>query len=260
MQAVRLKGISKRYNIYDRPTDRLKELLWRNRRCYHREFWALHNLDLDIQAGTTTAIIGPNGSGKSTLLQIIAGVLQPTTGIVEKHGRITAILELGAGFQPDCTGRENVMLNGLILGIPERELIALLDSIADFAEIGDFFDQPVGTYSSGMVVRLAFSAAVAVNPEILIVDEALAVGDTRFQTKCMKKILDLHAAGTTIIYVTHDMHSVRYYCNQVVLLNGGLVVAQGDTEPVVRKYEELMSDRGIIAPKVIAPPVSVTSR
>ena len=257
MHKIRLHNISKKYNIYDHPTDRLKELLWRNRRCYHREFWALRGFNLDIKAGTTTALIGPNGSGKSTLLQIIAGVLQPTTGTVEVRGRITAILELGAGFQPEYTGRENVMLNGLILGIPEDELVARLDSIAEFAEIGDFFDQPVGTYSSGMVVRLAFSAAIAVDPEILLVDEALAVGDTRFQTKCMQKIIDLRERGITIVYVSHDMDSVQRYCDHVVLLNGGDVIDQGKPGYIIRQYEELMSDTGVVAPKVFTPPATV---
>lgn len=256
MHAVKLTNISKKYNIYDRPIDRLKELVLRNRRCFHKEFWALRELDLEIEKGTTTAIIGPNGSGKSTLLQIIAGVLQPTSGTVEANGRITAILELGAGFQLDHTGRENVMLNGLILGISEDELLIRLPHIIEFAEIGDFIDQPIKTYSSGMVVRLAFAAAVAVDPEILIVDEALAVGDERFQAKCLEKIEELRKRGTTIIFVSHNTKVVELFCNRAVLLNGGNVVTQGDVEPVIEQYHLLMSGLGHVTPKVFTEPVA----
>lgn len=255
MKPVVVNAISKKYNIYDRPVDRLKEFVWRNRRCYHREFWALRDLSVRFPAGSTTALIGPNGSGKSTLLQIIAGVLRPTSGSVDASGRITAILELGAGFQPEYTGRENVMLNGLILGLSEVELLAKLDSIAAFAEIGEFFDQPTKTYSSGMVVRLAFSAAVAVDPEILLVDEALAVGDQRFQDKCVAKIQELRNKGTTIIFVSHHMGTVRKYCDHAVLLNGGRIESQGAVEPVVQMYESLMSEGGTVAPKVFTPSV-----
>ncbi len=258
MYAVSLSGVSKKYNIYDRPSDRLKELIWRNRRCYHREFWALRPMDLKVETGTNIGLIGPNGSGKSTLLQIIAGVVQPTTGTVEVQGRITAILELGAGFQPDYTGRENVILNGLILGIPEEELIARLPEIAEYAEIGDFFDQPVRTYSSGMVVRLAFAAAVSVDPQILLVDEALAVGDERFQMKCFKTINKKFCRpGKTIIFVSHDMTAVQKLCNHVVLLNGGKIVDQGEPERIIPQYEELMSETGVVAPKVFTQPATI---
>jgi ABC-type polysaccharide/polyol phosphate transport system ATPase subunit len=257
MHAVKITNISKKYNIYDRPIDRLKELVLRNKRCFHKEFWALRELNLEVEKGTTTAIIGPNGSGKSTLLQIIAGVLQPTSGSVETRGRITAILELGAGFQLDHTGRENVMLNGLILGIPEDELLARLPEIEAFAEIGDFFDQPISMYSSGMVVRLAFAAAVAVEPEILIVDEALAVGDERFQAKCLDKIEELRKRGMTIIFVSHSAEIVEAFCNRAVLLNGGSVVTQGDVKPVLEQYHALMSGTGLVAPKVFTEQVSV---
>ncbi len=174
---VEVEGVSKRYNIYDRPVDRLKEIIWRNRRSYHREYWALHNINFKFPHGVT-ALIGPNGSGKSTLLQIIAGVLEPTTGTVKRHGRITAILELGAGFQPEYTGREKRHFERHDFGhSAAMEMLNRLDDIAEFAEIGDFFDQPIKTYSSGMTVRLAFATAVTVDPEILIVDEAMAVGD-----------------------------------------------------------------------------------
>jgi ABC-type polysaccharide/polyol phosphate transport system ATPase subunit len=253
MALVELQNVSKRYNIYERPIDRLKEIAWRNRRCYHREYWALHGIDLVVEPGMTTAILGPNGSGKSTLLQIIAGVTQPTTGTVKINGRLTAILELGAGFQPEYSGRENVLLSGMILGVPKDEMLAKMDEIAAFAEIGEFFDQPVKTYSSGMVVRLAFGAAINVDPQILLVDEALAVGDSRFQQKCVKKIESLQQSGKTIIFVSHDINAVKRFCQQAVLLNGGRVLGTGAVDEIVPMYEQLMED-GDIAPKLFIQP------
>lgn len=253
MQAIQINSISKKYNIYDRPTDRLKEILLRNKRLFHREFWALNDISLNIERGDSVALIGPNGSGKSTLLQIIAGVLQPTTGSLSVKGRTTAILELGAGFQPDYTGRENVLLNGIILGIPEKEIVRRLDAIAEFAEIGDFFDQPIRTYSSGMVVRLAFAAMINVDPEILLVDEAMAVGDRRFQVKCLDKIQELRERGTTLIFVTHEPVLCYAYCRNAVLLNGGKMMKQGTVEEVVPLYESLMSEEGVVAQKVFVP-------
>jgi ABC-type polysaccharide/polyol phosphate transport system ATPase subunit len=256
MYAVEFKNICKKYNIYERPADRLKEIIWRNTRSYHREFWALKDINLNIEAGTTTAILGPNGSGKSTLLQLMAKVLQPTSGTMTVNGRVTAILELGAGFQPEYSGRENVLLNGMILGIPEAEMIERLDQIAEFAEVGDFFDQPTKTYSSGMVVRLAFASAISVDPEILLVDEALAVGDARFQAKCIAHLEKMRAQGKTIIFVSHDTAVVRAFCHKAVLLNGGQVTEQGSVLDVVPKYEELMSEEGLVAQKVFVAPVS----
>lgn len=253
MALVELRNISKRYNIYERPIDRLKEIVWRNRRCYHREYWALRGVDLTVEPGMTTAILGPNGSGKSTLLQIIAGVTQPTSGTCKINGRLTAILELGAGFQPEYTGRENVLLSGMILGVPKDEMLQKMDAIAEFAEIGEFFDQPVKTYSSGMVVRLAFGAAINVEPEILLVDEALAVGDSRFQQKCVKKIEGLQKAGATIIFVSHDIGAVKRFCQQAILLNGGRVLGKGGVDEIVPIYEELM-ETGDIAPKLFYTP------
>lgn len=234
-----LESISKRYNIYDRPVDRLKEMFWRNQRCYHREFWSLKDFSHKFKPHTT-ALIGPNGSGKSTLLQIMAGVLQPTLGSITRQGRITAILELGAGFQPEYTGRENVMLNGMILGIPQKEMLERIDEIADFAEIGDFFDQPLKTYSSGMAVRLAFACATAVDPDILLIDEALAVGDGRFERKCAKRINELQTESRIIILVSHNMAIVRDWCQEAILLNAGQVVSRGDVNEVVEQYESVM--------------------
>jgi ABC-type polysaccharide/polyol phosphate transport system ATPase subunit len=236
--------------------DRLKELFWRNRRCYHREYWALKDVSVRFEQ-CTTAVLGPNGAGKSTMLQLIAGVLQPTTGKITVRGRVTAILELGAGFQPDYSGRENVMLNGMMLGISQSEMNERMERIAEFAEIGDFFDQPLKTYSSGMVVRLAFSTAISVDPEVLLVDEALAVGDERFNKKCHHKIKELQRNGKTIIFVTHNERLVRNYCQQAVLINGGEVVATGTVQEILPLYEQVMEDPNIYAQKKFIQPTMV---
>lgn len=258
MNAVEIQNVSKLYNIYDRPIDRLKELAWRNRRCYHKEFWALRDVSLTFKKGYPTAVIGPNGSGKSTLLQLVAGVLAPSAGLITIRGLVTAILELGDGFQPDHTGRENVLLNGMILGISRDDMMQKMESIEEFADIGDFFDQPVKTYSSGMVVRLAFACAVAVDPEILLVDEALAVGDSQFQTKCFRKMDSFRAAGKTIILVTHDINLVNSICHEAVLFNGGHVVATGPPSVVIPQYKEIMETAGAIEPKHFTQPAAVT--
>ena len=251
---VEVTGVSKRYNIYERPLDRLKEIITRNKICCHREYWVLRDINVQFPKGVT-ALIGPNGSGKSTLLQIIAGVLEPTNGNVERRGRITAILELGAGFQPDYSGRENVLLNGMILGIPREEMEERVESIAEFAEIGDFFDQPIKTYSSGMIVRLAFATAVSVEPEILLVDEAMAVGDQSFQVKCRDHIWRMKESGKTIIFVTHDMNMVKSWCDQAVLLNGGRTVKIGNVDEVVDAFEDLMDHHEKVAVKRFTAPV-----
>lgn len=251
---VELRAISKHYNIYDRPIDRLKELLLRNTKCYHREFRALTDINLTFESGTMTALLGPNGCGKSTMLQIIAGVLQPTTGSVRVSGRVTAILELGAGFQTEYTGRENAILYGLILGISEAEMHARMDEIANFAEIGDFLDQPVKTYSSGMVVRLAYACATVVDPDILLVDEALAVGDIRFQNRCLEKVYELRCKGKTIIFVTHETSVVEWYCHRAVVMNGGRVIADGPVKEMLPLYKQLMDDPSAIAAKVFTTP------
>lgn len=253
---VELRGIAKHYNIYDRPIDRLKEFLWRNTRSYHREFRALQDINLTFERGTMTALLGPNGCGKSTMLQIIAGVLQPTVGSVKVNGRVTAILELGAGFQLEYTGRENAIMYGMILGITQDEMAARMDEIASFAEIGDFLDQPVKTYSSGMVVRLAYACATVVDPDILLVDEALAVGDIRFQNRCLEKVYDLRCKGKTIIFVTHETSVVEWYCHRAVVMNGGHVLADGPVKEMLPLYKQLMDDPAAIAPKVFTAPVS----
>jgi len=237
--AIRLDGISKIYRIYHKPIDRLKQILLPNRK-YYQEFTALHPLTLDIHAGETVGIIGRNGSGKSTLLQMIAGTLTPTSGIMEVNGRIAALLELGSGFNPEFTGRENIYLNASILGISKHEIDNRMDDILAFADIGDFIDQPVKTYSSGMYVRLAFAVSINVDPDILIVDEALAVGDGRFQLKCFEKIKALKEAGTTILVVSHDLQTIRQICDKVVLIDRGKMLDYGAPNDVVNHYTKIL--------------------
>lgn len=256
--AAEIIGVSKRYNIYAKPVDRLKEIIFADKRCFHREFWALRDVSISFPKGCLIVLLGPNGSGKSTLLQIIAGTLEPTSGEVRRKGRLTAILELGAGFQPDYSGRENCQLYGMLLGITEAEMKTYMPKIIEFAEIGDFLDQPVKTYSSGMVVRLAYACATAVNPEILIVDEALAVGDIRFQEKCFRKINEIQASGTTVILVTHDLKAASYG-QKAILLNGGQVVQQGTPAEVIPVYRNLM-ERGEVAPKTFSAPAEFAGK
>ncbi|MED0671852.1 ABC transporter ATP-binding protein [Aneurinibacillus aneurinilyticus] len=219
---ISVKDVSKMYQIYDRPQDRLKQSLWRKKRFY-REFWALQDVSFEIKKGETVGIIGRNGSGKSTLLQIIAGTLSSTTGEVSVNGRVAALLELGSGFNPEFTGRENIFLNGAILGINREEMNRRFQDIVEFADIGDFIDQPVKTYSSGMFVRLAFSVAVHSEPDILIVDEALSVGDALFQHKCMAKIKSMVKQGVTLLFVSHSPEAVRSLCEKGIWLQNGKV-------------------------------------
>ena len=207
--ALRVESVSKQYRMYDHPGDRLKEMLTRGLWKRHREFWALQDISFEIEAGTTTGIIGPNGSGKSTLLQIITGTLEPTHGTVWHEGRIAALLELGAGFNPEFTGLENIFMNAALIGFSRSETESLIPEIERFAEIGSFIHQPVKTYSSGMYVRLAFSIAISASPRILIIDEALAVGDAVFQHRCMRRIREMQESGVTIFFVSHDPGAVR---------------------------------------------------
>jgi ABC-type polysaccharide/polyol phosphate transport system ATPase subunit len=236
MDIVELDAVSKNYPIYTHPGDRLRELLTLNLRCYHKEHWAVRDITLGIRRGETFCIIGENGSGKSTLLQLIAGILQPASGQVRVHGRVTALLELGAGFNPEYTGRENVHLNGAILGFAAGEIDRKLDEILAFAEIGAYIDQPVRTYSTGMLVRLAFAVAVHLDPDILIVDEALAVGDICFRQRCMRKIHELRNRGVTIVYVTHDISDVKALGHRTLWLDQGRAAALGDSAEVSQKY------------------------
>lgn len=240
MPALRVENVSKQYRIYDRPIDRLKESLTRGRWKTHREFWALHDISFEIEAGTTTGIVGPNGSGKSTLLQIITGTLEPTHGSVWHEGRIAALLELGAGFNPEFTGIENVFMNASLMGFSKAETQRLLPEIASFAEIGEFIHQPLKTYSSGMYIRLAFATAVAVSPQILIIDEALSVGDAVFQHRCTRRIKEMQEAGTTILFVSHDPGAIRALCTRAILLNSGRMEADGAPAHVLDRYQKLI--------------------
>jgi ABC-type polysaccharide/polyol phosphate transport system ATPase subunit len=233
--AILLKGVSKCFKRYDRPIDRLKEILLPGK-SRASEFWALQDIDLEITRGETLGIIGQNGSGKSTLLQIIAGTLTPTTGQAQVNGRVSALLELGSGFNPEFTGRQNVFFNGRLLGLSQREIEERFDEIAGFADIKDFLDQPVKTYSSGMFVRLAFAVAVNVEPEILIVDEALAVGDMLFQSKCMTRMRRMIDAGITVLFVSHDTSSVKSLCQRCAFLEKGHMRKLGRASEVVASY------------------------
>jgi len=241
---VSVRNLGKCYRIYDKPSDRLKQAMWRWRRQFYREFWALRHVSLEVRRGEAVGIIGRNGSGKSTLLQIIAGTLSPTEGQVTTRGRIAALLELGSGFNPDFTGRENVFLNGAILGLSTDEIEDRFDEIAAFADIGEFIDRPVQTYSTGMLLRLAFAVQAIIQPEVLVIDEALAVGDTAFQIKCMKRMENLLARGTSVLLVTHDVNTVRTFCHRAVWLEQGRVERSGEPREVTSRYLEFVLGNG----------------
>ena len=240
---LRVENVSKQYRTYARPADRLKESLTRGRLRRHKEFWALQDISFELEKGMTVGIVGPNGCGKSTLLQIIAGTLEPTHGDVQYDGRIAALLELGAGFDPEFTGIENIYMNASLLGLSRRATDALLPQIERFAEIDQFIYQPVKTYSSGMYVRLAFSIASSVEPEILLVDESLAVGDAIFQHRCLRRIQDLQEQGTTVLFVSHDLAAVRALCSRAILLNAGRVVTDGAPLDVLNRYQGIIMER-----------------
>ncbi len=243
MNAVEFQGVSKSYAIYDAPGDRLKELLSLNRLKRHQDFWALHDVSFEVKRGETFCIVGENGSGKSTLLQMVAGILHPTSGTVGIYGRVSALLELGAGFNPEFSGRDNVYLNGSILGLTTRQIDQRYKDIAAFAEIGNFIDQPVKTYSSGMVVRLAFAVAINVDPEILLVDEALAVGDIYFRQRCMRKVHELRQRGITILFVSHAVSDVKAIGDRVLWLDRGRMIDVGEPDRVVSKYLAAMTEK-----------------
>jgi len=232
---LRLEGVGKEYRLYDSPRARLKSLL--TGRALHRSHWALRDVSLELQRGQCLGVVGHNGAGKSTLLKLICGTLQPTTGKVLRSGRVTAILELGAGFHPDFTGRENLYFGGSLIGIGREEMAALEPQVLAFAEIGEAIDRPVKTYSSGMVVRLAFALVTAVQPDLLIIDEALAVGDQRFQKKCIERIEAFRATGCTILFCSHSPYHVRHLCDVALWLDSGQVKEFGPTEAVLGAYE-----------------------
>ncbi len=246
--AIRIDGVSKCYPVYDRPFDRLRQfvaprtarMLRRPSKMHYREYWALREISCEIRRGEQIGIVGRNGAGKSTLLQIICGTLAPTTGNVSVNGRIAALLELGAGFNPEFTGRENVLLNASILGLTEAEIDARFDPILAFADIGEFIEQPVKTYSSGMYMRLAFAVAIHVTPDILVVDEALSVGDEAFQRKCFARIRRIRDDGGTVLFVSHSAGTVAEVCDRAILLDRGELLAIGNTRDVLARYQKLL--------------------
>lgn len=238
--AIQVKGLEKAYKLYDKPSDRLKEALGFGRKKRYKEHYALKGVDMTIYQGETVGIIGTNGSGKSTILKIITGVLNPTGGSVHVNGRISALLELGAGFNMEYNGIENIYLNGTMIGFSKKEIDAKMDDILNFADIGDYVYQPVKTYSSGMFVRLAFAVAINIEPEILIVDEALSVGDVFFQAKCYHKFEEFKEMGKTIVFVSHDLSSISKYCDRVVLLNQGVKLGEGSPKEMIDAYKQVL--------------------
>lgn len=238
--AIQVKGLEKAYKLYDKPSDRLKEALGFGRKKRYKEHYALKGVDMTIYQGETVGIIGTNGSGKSTILKIITGVLNPTGGSVHVSGRISALLELGAGFNMEYNGIENIYLNGTMIGFSKKEIDAKMDDILNFADIGDYVHQPVKTYSSGMFVRLAFAVAINIEPEILIVDEALSVGDVFFQAKCYHKFEEFKEMGKTIVFVSHDLSSISKYCDRVVLLNQGVKLGEGSPKEMIDAYKQVL--------------------
>lgn len=238
--AIRVNNVSKLYKLYDKPMDRLKESLGLSRKQMYKEHFALRNVSFEVHRGETVGIIGTNGSGKSTMLKIITGVLNPSEGDVQIQGRISALLELGAGFNMEYTGIENIYLNGTMMGFSKEEIDQKMDDILSFADIGDFVYQPVKTYSSGMFVRLAFAVSINIEPDILIVDEALSVGDVFFQVKCYHKFEEFKKMGKTILFVSHDLGSISKYCDRVVLINKGEKVSEGKPKEIVDEYKQIL--------------------
>lgn len=238
--AIEVKNLEKVYKLYDKPSDRLKESLGISRRRRYKEHYALKGVNMTVHQGETVGIIGTNGSGKSTILKIITGVLNPSGGRVKVNGRISALLELGAGFNMEYNGIENVYLNGTMIGFSEKEISDKMDDILSFADIGEYVYQPVKTYSSGMFVRLAFAVAINIDPEILIVDEALSVGDVFFQAKCYRKFEEFKKKGKTIVFVSHDLSSVSKYCDRVYLLNQGVLLGEGSPKKMIDAYKQVL--------------------
>ncbi len=248
MYAIEAHNLTKVYRIYADPKDRLKEYLLRGRRKCHQEFWALKDVSFRARVGSTVGLIGDNGSGKSTLLQLLAGTLTPTYGTVQVRGRIAAILELGAGFNPEFTGRENAFMSGAIMGIGQREMEERFPEVVSFAELGDFIDRPVRMYSTGMYLRLAFAVATSVDPDVLILDEALSVGDQYFQKRCIDRIEAFRKAGKTMLFCSHNLYQVRMICDHAIWVHGGQVVRQGETTSVVDAYENYLREREAKSP------------
>lgn len=242
---IEIDSMVKSYKLYSKPIDRLKEAISFTKNKYHQNFAALNGISLSVMKGEALGVLGKNGSGKSTLLKLITGVLSPSSGNLKIHGKVSAILELGAGFNPEYTGRENIYMNGLMMGYSREQMTDRIQAIIDFADIGDFIDQPVKVYSSGMFARLAFAVSINVDPDILIVDEALAVGDIRFQTKCIDKMKELKARGATILFVSHATEQVKRFCNRAIWLMDGQIVMDGEASHVVDSYEDYMKNNTI---------------
>lgn len=242
--SIKVDSVGKVYNLYDRPADRLKEALLFSKKSYHREYQALKNVSFTIEKGETFGIIGTNGAGKSTLLKLITGVAKPTSGTIQVNGKISALLELGAGFNQEYTGIQNIYLNGTMMGYQKSEMESKVQQVMEFADIGDFIYQPVKTYSSGMFARLAFAVAINVEPDILIVDEALSVGDVFFQNKCYKKFDELRQKGATVIFVSHDISSVKQLCSRVLWLEHGIPQMVGDSVEVCNAYTNSILRKG----------------
>jgi ABC-type polysaccharide/polyol phosphate transport system ATPase subunit len=240
--AIQVQNVTKTYKLYNKPLDRLKEAMFPFRKLQHKKFTAVNDISFKVNKGETLGIVGKNGSGKSTLLKMITGILTPTFGAIKVSGRISSLLELGAGFNPELTGIENIYLNGTIMGFSREEMDGKIEMILDFADIGNFINQPVKTYSSGMYVRLAFATAITVEPEILIVDEALAVGDVSFQNKCYRKFEQLKNKGITILFVTHAIELITRHCDRAILINDGNLLADGRPNEVVNMYMNLMTN------------------
>lgn len=240
--AIKAKNLSKVYKIFDKPVDRLKEAINPFHKRYSKDFYALNNISFEIKKGDTVGIIGKNGAGKSTLLKIITGVLTPSSGNIQVNGRIASLLELGAGFNPEMTGIENIYMNGTIMGYSKEEMDKKLDSIISFADIGDFINQPVKMYSSGMFARLAFAVNAFIEPDILIVDEALSVGDIEFQNKCYRKFEELRNKGITILFVTHDINAILKFCNVAFLMEKGTLMGIGTSKYIVDLYKKRISE------------------
>lgn len=236
--AVRINDVSKKFRLYHERNQTLKSTIMRGRRSVHEDFWALRDVDFEVKEGSTFGLIGSNGSGKSTLLKCLAKIYWPTSGSITYNGRMAALLEVGSGFHHELSGRENIYLNGSILGMSKREIDRKYDEIVDFSGVEKFIDQPVKNYSSGMYVRLGFSVAISVQPDILIVDEVLAVGDAEFQEKCFAKFRSLKQSGHTVILVSHSMGSVRSMCDEVAWLNKGTLMKVGDAESTIKAYQD----------------------
>jgi len=243
MPVIKVQHLSKKYRMYDRPWDKLREMAGLGSKILHRDFWALDDISFEVESAQTIGVIGQNGSGKSTLLQVLAGIMRQTRGDCFVTGKVSALLELGSGFNPEFTGRENVFMNGAILGLDARHMRKRFDAIAAFAEIGSFMDQPVKIYSSGMFMRLAFAVAVNVDPDVLLVDEALSVGDLIFQHRCMHRMNHLRNSGKAIVLVTHDLDAVTKFCDRALLLDGGRLLEDGKPDMIVQKYRALTFER-----------------